>query len=85
MIRSASEVVNESQASRLARHMAKSCETGETKFGSLQKELWLLLFRASSLCAMPPAAARGHVSMESAGRDIPKFSGDAYQFRQVSV
>ncbi|KOO31621.1 hypothetical protein Ctob_011225 [Chrysochromulina tobinii] len=32
---------------------------------------------------MPPAAARGHVSMESAGRDIPKFSGDAYQFRQV--
>jgi len=49
------------------------------------KELWLLLFRASSLCAMPPAAARGHVSMESAGRDIPKFSGDAYQFRQVSV
>ena len=34
---------------------------------------------------MPPAAARGHVSMESAGREIPKFSGDAYQFRQVSV
>jgi hypothetical protein len=70
---------------RLVRDMAKSCgETGETKFGS-PKELWLLLFRASSLCAMPPAAARGHVSMESAGRDIPKFSGDAYQFRQVSV